>query len=113
MSTRPHRPNPPTARRPGGSVVGDACAAVDQFLAVQRWVARRLGAIDHERRVADVAAGLFDLTQGLHDLSPADRQLLRLAALAHDVGRSLGRDGHAAEGARLVLSDAALPLTPA
>jgi exopolyphosphatase/pppGpp-phosphohydrolase len=86
---------------------------------VERWVARRLGngrhdAIEHERRVARVAGTLFDLTRPLHDLTSADRRLLHVAALVHDVGRCRGGDGHAVEGARMVLAaDASLPLSAA
>jgi exopolyphosphatase/guanosine-5'-triphosphate,3'-diphosphate pyrophosphatase len=76
-------------------------------------VLRRLGAIDHERRVSRVAGTLFDLTAALHGLGPSDRRLLQLAAIVHDVGRSEGNAGHAVAGCRMLLDDAWLPLTAA
>lgn len=80
---------------------------------VQRWVARRLGGIEHEQKVATIASTLFDLTEPLHRLGGADRRLLRLAALVHDVGRSVCDKGHPDAGAQLLMADEALPLTAA
>jgi Ppx/GppA phosphatase family protein len=83
-----------------------------KLAAADQWAAARLGKSAHERRVASVAATLFDLTASLHELtSIADRRLLQVAALVHDVGRSAGKDGHHASGAAMVLSDGSLPLT--
>ena len=85
-----------------------------KLAAAEAWVSRRLGGTAHERRVAAVAATLFDLTAPLHAiLSAADRRLLQLGALVHDVGRCEGSDGHAARGAAMVLADDSLPLTAA
>ena len=83
------------------------------FAAAERWVARRLGGTAHERRVADVASTLFDLTAPLHGLPAAGRKMVRLAAMVHDVGRSADEDGHAAAGAGMVLADRSLPLSDA
>jgi len=83
------------------------------FAAAERWVARRLGGAAHERRVADVGSTLFDLTAPLHGLAAADRRMVRLAAMVHDVGRSAGVEGHAAAGAGMVLADGSLPLSDA
>ena len=105
---------PPPTPPPGPYTPRGADApARAKFLAVGRWASRRLGNTDHERRVAAVAAGLFDLTRDLHRLAPSDRRLLCLAALVHDVGRSVSRHNPPAEGARLVTSDATLPLNAA
>src|SRR5687768_14081389 len=87
--------------------------ACPKFRAVQRWVARRLGGVRHERQVAAITSSLFDLTRPLHKLGPAHRRLLRLGALVHDVGRSVSKPDHPKQGARLLLADDALPLTPA
>jgi len=86
-----------------------------KLAAAEAWVARQLGGSGHERRVASIAATLFDLTAPLHGLaSLADRRLLQLAALVHDVGRRAGKGNHAAAGAAMVLSDdGVLPLTAA
>ena len=86
-----------------------------KLAAAEAWVSERLGGSAHERRVASIAATLFDLTAPLHGLaSLADRRLLQLAALVHDVGRCAGKSGHPAAGAAMVLSDdSPLPLTAA
>jgi len=85
-----------------------------KLAAADRWAAARLGKSAHERRVASLAATLFDLTASLHELtSIADRRLLQVAALVHDVGRSAVKGGHHASGAAMVLSDESLPLTAA
>jgi exopolyphosphatase/guanosine-5'-triphosphate,3'-diphosphate pyrophosphatase len=86
--------------------------ACPKFRAVRRWVARRLGGVRHERHVAAIASNLFDLTRPLHKLAPGHRRLLRLGALVHDVGRCISKPDHPKEGARLLLADDALPLTP-
>ena len=85
-----------------------------KLAAADAWAARRLGDSAHERRVASIAATLFDLTAPLHRLtSIADRRLLQVAALVHDVGRCAGKDQHPAQGAGMVLSDESLPLSAA
>jgi hypothetical protein len=81
-----------------------------KFLAVQRWVARQLGGVRHEQQVASIAASLFDLTRPLHCLTVADRRVLRLAAMVHDVGRCVSKPEHPTEGAWMVLADPTLPL---
>lgn len=73
----------------------------------------QLGSIDHERRVTQIATRLFDLTWPLHGLSRSDRKLLRLAAIVHDVGRSIDDERHPREGARMLLQADHLPLSAA
>ena len=85
--------------------------ACPRFLAVERWVLRHLNGVRHERRVAAIASHLFDLTRRLHGLSLAERRLLRLGALVHDVGRSVSKPAHPAEGAAMLLDDTSLPLS--
>ncbi|HEY8667339.1 MAG TPA: HD domain-containing protein [Tepidisphaeraceae bacterium] len=70
--------------------------------AVERWAERRLGNIDHELRVLEIATALFDLGAGRHRLDPSHRKLLRLASLLHDVGRCKGAQNHHHRGARMV-----------
>lgn len=77
---------------------------------IAHWVARHLEDIEHEQRVARIASTLFDLTAALHDLDSRCRNLLRAAALVHDVGRSIDKAEHPAAGARLVLRDESLRL---
>lgn len=89
----------------------DCIAAKEQ--AAQRWAMRRLGRIDHERRVWAVATTLFDLTAHLHRLGGGERRILRLACLLHDVGRAVDRKSHPAKGARMIARDTWLPLSPA
>jgi len=78
---------------------------------VERWVHRRLGRIDHERRVVTIAETLFKLTRHLHDFGTSDLRLLRLGCLVHDVGRRLSDKRHPTLGARLIAADRFLPLT--
>src|SRR6266567_739746 len=53
---------------------------------IAHWVSRRLDqGIEHEQRVVRIASTLFDLTADLHQLNAGDRNLLRAAALVHDV----------------------------
>ena len=103
-STTTTTPLPTTLR---GGYAEPACP---KFYAVQRWVARHLGGVRHEQQVAAIAANLFDLTHPLHGLSLADRRLLRLAAMVHDVGRCVSKEEHPTEGAWMLLADTSLPL---
>jgi exopolyphosphatase/guanosine-5'-triphosphate,3'-diphosphate pyrophosphatase len=79
----------------------------------ERWVYRRLGRTDHERRVVAIASTLFDLARPLHRLRSPDRRLLRLAALVHDVGRRVDDETHPEAGERMLARDSYLPLSPA
>ena len=88
-----------------------AARSAAPFAATEKWVRRHLGRVDHERRVAEIAATVFDLTRPLHDLAAADSRLLRLASLVHDVGRSVDDAEHPMHGAAMLLADEALPLT--
>lgn len=84
----------------------------DKHHAIRRWVQRCLGTIRHEDRVAKIAEELFDLTWPLHQLTPANRRLLQLAAIVHDVGRCIDDESHPHEGARMLLDEQnQLPLT--
>ncbi|MGC4034075.1 MAG: HD domain-containing protein [Tepidisphaeraceae bacterium] len=78
-----------------------------------RWVRRKLGAADHERRVLATAGKLFDLTRPLLNLTDADSELLRLAALLHDVGRAVSDKNHPAVGAEMIEQTNAVDLPPA
>ena len=73
---------------------------------------RQLGSIDHEKRVVEIASRLFDLTWPLHGLTGAERRLLRLAAVVHDVGRCIDDETHPEVGARLIHEWPDLPLEP-
>lgn len=48
----------------------------------------------HATQVDRLACTLFDTLAGLHELGPADRQLLRVAALLHDVGDFISSAAH-------------------
>jgi exopolyphosphatase/pppGpp-phosphohydrolase len=84
-----------------------------KFHALGRWASRHLGRIDHEKRVAANAHALFELTGPLHRLNGEDLRLLRMAALVHDVGRSVDRESHPSRGARMLFDHDDLPLTGA
>lgn len=49
---------------------------------------------EHARHVADLALSLFDQTKSLHDLGPCERELLRYAALLHDIGYHINYKKH-------------------
>lgn len=83
-----------------------------QYRSLENWVRSELGSVDHERRVTDIASKMFDLTWPLHGLTRDDRRMLRLAAMVHDIGRSVDDDTHPQEGARMVMKTEHLPLDP-
>jgi exopolyphosphatase/guanosine-5'-triphosphate,3'-diphosphate pyrophosphatase len=87
--------------------------ASEKHRTLQRWAQRRLGTLDHERRVADIAATLFTLTSPRHELDGSHRRLLAMAATVHDVGRVDGEDGHEILGTKMILRDESLPLSGA
>jgi exopolyphosphatase/guanosine-5'-triphosphate,3'-diphosphate pyrophosphatase len=76
----------------------------------ERWVQRRLGKIDHERRVCEIASTLYDLTQSKHKLDGTEKRLLELASVLHDVGRKIDDKRHPSVGAKMILADDWLPL---
>lgn len=82
-----------------------------KFHALSRWASGHLGGIDHERRVASIASTLFHLTGTLHGLEGEDLRLLRMAAVVHDVGRSVDEETHPEIGAQMVRQETNLPLT--
>jgi exopolyphosphatase/pppGpp-phosphohydrolase len=95
-------------------MVTDRCEPVCiKYHALSRWVSTELGGIAHERRVASIASAIFDLTGSLHELNRADLRLLRMAAVVHDVGRAVAKEGHPEHGARMVRRHPDLPLTRA
>ncbi len=77
---------------------------------VRDWARRKLGRIDHELRVARLARHLFELTHRWHGLGHAERRLLVLGSLVHDVGRAIEDKGHARHGARMILDSMGLPV---
>lgn len=76
----------------------------------QNWVSDHLGDIRHERRVGATASRLVDITLPLHDLARADLRLLKMAAMVHDVGRSVDNKNHPSVGARMIRRNADIPL---
>jgi hypothetical protein len=69
---------------------------------VRDWVWRRLGAVEHEMRVARVGRTLFGLSRRWHGLGAEEAKLLGLGALVHDVGRFGGEKRHEERGARMI-----------
>ena len=57
---------------------------------------------DHTGHVVRIALELFDETRALHNLGPADRELLEYAVLLHDIGQHVSRQGHHRHAAYLV-----------
>lgn len=78
-----------------------------------QWVRRKLGTASHERRVLAIASRLFDLLAPALHLSEHDGELLRLAALTHDIGRCVSEKDHPAQGAEMIAQTTAIDLTPA
>ncbi len=70
---------------------------------LRRWVERRLGSVEHEDRVLQIAERLVDLTWSMHELTASNRRMLAMAAIVHDVGRSVDDDTHPQQGARMLL----------
>jgi exopolyphosphatase / guanosine-5'-triphosphate,3'-diphosphate pyrophosphatase len=85
----------------------------DKHAALHRWVRRHVGEVTHEERVEKLALTLFALTRPHHHLGMPERNLLALAALVHDVGRSLEDDDHEMHGAAMLQVADELPLTDA
>lgn len=56
----------------------------------------------HGNIVAELACQLFDATSKVHRLGLHDRELLELAALLHDIGDHVSRDGHGRHTAYLI-----------
>ena len=78
-----------------------------------QWVRRKLGSASHERRVLAIVSRLFDLLAPMLHLTEADGELLRLAALTHDVGRCVSEKDHPARGAEMIARTTAFELTAA
>ncbi|GIW77146.1 MAG: hypothetical protein KatS3mg104_2209 [Phycisphaerae bacterium] len=86
--------------------------ATDCEVSAARWVQRRLGDCEHERRVLAIASKLFDLTRPVLGLGLCEFRLLRLSALTHDIGRSVSEEDHHKEGAKILLETTSLELSP-
>lgn len=86
--------------------------ATDCEVLAARWVQRKLGDCEHERRVLAIASKLFDLTRPILGLGLSESRLLRLSALTHDIGRSVDEEDHHKHGAKLLLETTALELSP-
>lgn len=56
----------------------------------------------HAEHVCQLAVTLFDGWNTLHGLGRRDRTLLRVSALLHDIGHTIGYLGHARHGAYLI-----------
>lgn len=68
-----------------------------------RSLVRRYGAnAQHAHQVAGLALALFDDTVALHELGPADRELLEHAAWLHDIGEHVAMQNHDRHTAYLI-----------
>ncbi len=67
---------------------------------------------EHAQHVRKLALMLFDALQPLHGLGDEDRFILAAAALLHDVGRPLSRQGHHKISAQIIMEDNTLPTSP-
>jgi exopolyphosphatase/guanosine-5'-triphosphate,3'-diphosphate pyrophosphatase len=66
----------------------------------------------HARHVTELSSAMFDHLQGLHGLGAAERSLLRLAALVHDIGDFVGYDAHHKHTYYLVTNSELMGLSP-
>jgi exopolyphosphatase/guanosine-5'-triphosphate,3'-diphosphate pyrophosphatase len=66
----------------------------DQRRTVEEMTRRYGVSMDHARKVAELAAGLFESLAPLHGLPPAFGKLLEAAAYLHDVGHYVSDTGH-------------------
>ena len=62
----------------------------------------------HARQVASLALAVFDQTRPLHHMGAAEREMLHLASLVHDIGEYISVEGHDRHGAYL-LENSRLP----
>ena len=67
----------------------------------------------HARQVAALALELFDQMGEIHRLGGEDRELLELAALAHDIGEHVSRTDHDRHGAYLLENGGLRGFSPA
>jgi exopolyphosphatase/guanosine-5'-triphosphate,3'-diphosphate pyrophosphatase len=56
----------------------------------------------HTAHVTRLALRLFDETRSLHELGPADREMLEFASMVHDIGQHVSPKGHHRHAAYLV-----------
>ena len=101
-----------TVMLPAGQARWDSSEkAFDKRAQVHSWVRGHIGDTTHEERVEKLALTLFALTRPLHHLGMAERNLLGLAALVHDVGRALEDEDHEMHGAAMLQVAGELPVT--
>ncbi|HUT26702.1 MAG TPA: YfcE family phosphodiesterase [Methanomassiliicoccales archaeon] len=81
----------------------------DRVEAVGQWAMLLQPDQGHIEQVRTLALQLFDQTKGLHRSKEGDRELLEMAALAHDVGLYQGGEGHQRRALDLIM-EAELPL---
>lgn len=81
----------------------------DRVTTVSRWAMTGNSDQDHLEQVRTLVLQLFDQTKGLHRLGGKERELLEMAALAHDVGLRQGAEGHQRRALDLIM-EADLPL---
>lgn len=90
---------------------GTSSANNDKRDSIYRWVKKHRGDLSHELRVEKLATTLFTLTREAHGLTINERNLLSMAALVHDVGRSLEDDDHELHGAVMLEAATDLPIS--
>jgi exopolyphosphatase/guanosine-5'-triphosphate,3'-diphosphate pyrophosphatase len=58
--------------------------------------------LKHARHIAELALALFDGLRSEHGLGDAERRLFHYGTLLHDIGETVGYDGHAEHSAYLI-----------
>jgi CHAD domain-containing protein len=67
------------------------------------------GALEHSRHVTDLALGIFDDLQPLHQMGTRERFLLECAGMLHDIGWKYGQRRHNIRSTGMIVSDENLP----
>jgi putative phosphoesterase len=65
----------------------------------------------HSEHVTSLALNLFDKLKPLHQMTQADRFLLKCAGLLHDIGWIEGQKGHHKTAMKIILDSQTLPFT--
>lgn len=85
---------PPAVARTTDEAVAPEPIKGPRHAAVVAFAHRYHGDEAHSRLVANLAVSLFDQTRELHNLGPAERELLSFAGLLHDVGVAVAQSAH-------------------
>lgn len=87
-------------------------ATTDAVAAARRLASQYHEDLAHLDHVAELALSLFDQLIGAHRLGTAERAMLHVAALLHDIGQADGSKGHHKRSAERIVAAPGLPADP-